>query len=147
VEDAMIEFHAGTGADSHAVGIALEEGFFDYRIVDAGDLPMLVDQERRIGGAGNILMHLAQRAGWPNYVDAAPWLKWSGDMPELDLALAASPFILGGAFSIADMAVWPHIARDRAKFTSCPNIARWADRMSRRAAAGRGFGAILAAGR
>jgi glutathione S-transferase len=141
----MIEFHAGTGADSQAVGIALEEGFFDYRIIPGGPLPMIVDRDARIGGAGNILAHLAQRSGWP-IADALPWLAWSGDLKVLDQALAGRPFMLG-AFSIADIAVWPHVVRDRAMLAAFPNVARWADRMSRRTAAGRGMGAMAAASR
>jgi hypothetical protein len=136
----MIEFHAGSGPDSQAVGVALEEGFFDYRVVPGGSPPLIVDQGNRIGGAGNILAHLAQRVGWP-FAEALPWLVWSGDLKALDQALASSPFILG-EFSIADMAVWPRVAPERAALVAHPNVERWLTQMGRRAAAGRGLGVV-----
>lgn len=142
----MIEFHAGAGPDSQAVGIALEEGFFDYRIVPGGPALSIADGAERFEGASAILAHLAHRAGWPLAVEARPWLAWTGDMKELDRRLAAAPFILG-AFSIADMAVWPRVLRDPAMLAAHPGVARWSGRMSLRTACGRGLGAISAAGR
>jgi len=139
----MIEFHAGSGPDTQAVGAALEEGFFDYRVVPGGSMPLIVDQGNRIGGAGNILAHLAQRIGWP-VAEALPWLAWSGDLKALDQALASSPFIFG-EFSIADIAVWPRVMHQRTTLVGYPGIARWLTHMSRRSAAGRGLGVVSGA--
>jgi GST-like protein len=59
------------------------------------------------------------------------------DLETLDALLAKSDFILGD-FSIADMSVYPRIANDAA-VSAHPAIARWAERMMKRPATGRGM--------
>jgi Glutathione S-transferase, C-terminal domain len=139
----MIEFHAGNGPDTQAVGIALEEMFFDYRVMPGrAPLPVIAIGGARVAGAPNIVMALARKAGRflvaPE--DAAPWLATPAPLDALEAQLGAREFVLG-AFSVADMAVYPHAVRlDAARH---PAIARWIARMSRRSGVGRGMGVIV----
>ena len=57
----MIEFHAGTGPDSQAIGIALEEMYLDYTVApQRAPMPVTVVGNARLPGLGNILLALAQ---------------------------------------------------------------------------------------
>jgi glutathione S-transferase len=141
----MIEFHAGTGPDSQAVGIALEEMFLDYRIApQRSPVPVTIVGYARMPDAANILMALARKTGrfLPDAMDAAPWLaKTPPDLSQLEEQLADRDFILG-AYSIADMAMYPIAAQQAEKLSACPNVMCWVKRMSLRPAVGRGMGAV-----
>jgi len=142
----MIEFHAGNGPDTQAVGIALEEMFLDYRLAPGrSPLPVVAEGGARIPGAGAILLMLARKTGRFLPGDMAEIKRWTEaktlDLAALDTLLANSDFILGD-FSIADMAVYPRIVGDAAAFAAHPAIARWAARMMRRPATGRGMTAV-----
>ncbi|MDP3739636.1 MAG: hypothetical protein Q8R02_19765 [Hyphomonadaceae bacterium] len=138
----MIEFHAGNGPDTQAIGIALEEMFFDYRVMPGrAPLPVIAIGGARVVGASNVVMALARKTGRflvaPE--DAAPWLATPVSLNALETQLEDRDFVLG-AFSIADMAVYPHVVRgDVARH---PAIARWMERMSKRSGVGRGMGVV-----
>ena len=139
----MIEFHAGNGPDTQAVGIALEEMFLDYRVAPGrSPLPILADGGVRMPGAAAILTMLARKTDKFLPGDVAETKRWAEakalDLETLDALLAKSDFILGD-FSIADMAVYPRIAGDAAGLAAHPAIARWAARMMQRPATGRGM--------
>jgi glutathione S-transferase len=139
----MIEFHAGNGPDTQAVGIALEEMFLDYRVAPGrSPLPILADGGARIPGARAILLMLARKTGKFLRGDAAEARRWTEaktlDLETLDALLAKSDFIVGD-FSIADMAVYPRLAGQPDVLAAHPAIARWAARMVRRPATGRGM--------
>lgn len=144
----MIEFRAGSGPDSQSVGIALEEGFLDYRITSEGPAPSISENGARIEGLQPTLLFLANRA--PKLLletQRAAALGWlavaaSGapDAAKLDQAVANSRYILG-EFSIADAAIYPIIA-SKPVSPAHANIALWVQRMTRRSATGRGMGAI-----
>ena len=139
----MIEFHAGTGPDTQAVGIALEEMFLDYRVAPGrSPMPILADGGARIPGAPAILLMLARKTGKFLGAGVAEAKRWTDartlDLEALNTLLANSDFILD-EFSIADMAVYPGIANDAATLAAHPAIARWAERMMQRPATGRGM--------
>ncbi len=142
----MMEFHAGNGPDTQAIGIALEEMFLDYRVMPGkAPLPVIVVAGGgRVVGSPNILIALGRKTSrfLPNPQDVAPWLASSApDTAALEERLAASSFILGD-ISVADMAVYPRLAGERAILAAHPAIARWAARMAMRSATGRGMGVI-----
>lgn len=140
----MIEFHAGTGPDTQAIGIALEELFLSYRIAErTATVPVTIVGHARLPGANNVLMALARQSGkfMPKADEAAPWL--SKDAPAIDALeaqLAGRDFIFG-LYTVADMAMYPRVVKagGLARF---PNVAAWAERMKLRPAVGRGMGAV-----
>ena len=141
----MIEFHAGTGPDTQAIGIALEEMFLDYAIATSrAPVPLTIVGNARLPGANNVLMALARKTNrfLPNAEEAAPWL--SKTPPALDAVeaqLADRDFILG-AYTVADMMMYPQVSRQAGPLAAHPNVARWVTRMSLRRAVGRGMGAV-----
>ena len=141
----MIEFHAGTGPDTQAIGIALEEMFLDYAIAPArAPVPLTVVGNARLPGANNVLMALARKTNrfLPNAEEAAPWLsKTPPGLDALDAQLADKDFILG-AYTVADMMMYPLVAQQAGAFAAFPNVASWAMRMNLRPAVGRGMGAV-----
>lgn len=139
----MIEFHAGSGPDTQAIGIALEEMFLDYRVMPGrAPVPVLAFSGARMAGAPNVLMALARKTGRflpgrqaPNWLDAG-----SVDVEMLEAALALSEFA-AGEFSVADMTLYPRIAPgDMARRR--PVIARWLDAVSTRPGVGRGMAIV-----
>ena len=143
----MIEFHAGTQADSQSVGIALEEMFLDYRIMPGkAPVPVIALGGARVVGAGNILLALARKTGrfLGSPHETETWVAMAGGIAaapqRLEGQLAAQDFILGG-YSVADMAAYPLLVRAGAP-AGCANIARWTARMAKRPAAGRGMAVI-----
>lgn len=139
----MIEFHAGTGPDTQAIGIALEEMFLDYRIMPGkAPVPVIAMGGARLAGAGNILPALARKTGrFLPEGDYSAWFAPSVDMAALARTVEKSEFICG-AFSIADMNVYPRIAALQGAADAEPAVARWARRMWLRPAVGRGIGAV-----
>jgi glutathione S-transferase len=141
----MIEFHAGTGPDTQAIGIALEEMFLDYEIAPrAAPVPVTVVGNARLPGANNILMALARKTGrfLPDAKEAAPWLsKTPPGLDALEAQLAGRDFIFG-VYTIADMAIYPQIAPRHAELSAFPNVAGWAARMRLRPEVGRGMVAV-----
>jgi hypothetical protein len=140
----MIEFHAGTGPDTQAIGIALEEMFLDYRVMPGkAPLPVIAIGGARLVGASNVLKALARKTGrFLPSGEAAPWLSNTPlDLATLEAKLSSAEFILG-AVSIADMAVYPRLAFDSSVLAAHPSIARWASRMAKRSALGRGMSVI-----
>jgi hypothetical protein len=139
----MIEFHAGTGPETQAIGIALEEMFLDYRIMPGkAPLPVIALGGARVVGAGNILTALARKAGrFLPEGDFAPWFAPSVDVAALTAAVERAEFIMG-AVSVADMFVYPKIAALQGAADAEPAVARWAQRMWKRPAVGRGMTAI-----
>jgi hypothetical protein len=141
----MIEFHAGSGPDTQAIGIALEEMFLDYRIMPGrAPVPVIAVAGARVIGAPNVLMALARKTGrfLPD-AEAAHWLGGTPDVSALNLALAASPFAAGG-FSVADMALYPRLA-GRSDTLACAHISRWSDALAKRPAVGRGMAVVVRA--
>src|SRR5262245_41921773 len=146
----MIEFHAGSGPDSEAVGVALEEMFLDYRVSSGSPAPVIVDGATRIAGMQAILLHLAARTGrfFPEQHrnEIARWLDAAAhgaiDARALE-AQAAASFYLLGEISIADMAIYPTVSK---RPPLQLNTARWVQRMSERSATGRGMGAVARQG-
>lgn len=138
----MIEFHAGIGPDTQAIGIALEEMFLDYRLMPGrAPMPVIALGGARVVGAPNILMALARKTGrfLPDSEAAAPFLANAPlDPAALAVQLAGADFILGH-ITIVDMNVYPRLASDRAALLAYPAIGRWAARMASRAATGRGM--------
>lgn len=141
----MIEFHAGIGPDTQAIGIALEEMFLDYTIAPSrAPLPVTVVGNARLPGANNVLMALARKSNrfLPQAELAAPWLsKAPPTLDALEAQLADQDFILG-FYSVADMAMYPLVAQQAGKLGAYPNITQWVMRMSLRPAVGRGMGAV-----
>ncbi len=141
----MIEFHAGIGPDTQAIGIALEEMFLDYAIAPMrAPVPLTVVGNARLPGANNVLMALARKTNrfLPNADDAAPWLsKTPPALETLEARLADRDFILG-PYTIADMMMYPLAARQAGVVATLPNVACWLKRMSLRPAVGRGMGAV-----
>jgi hypothetical protein len=141
----MIEFHAGIGPDSQAVGIALEEMFLDYAIAPPrAPVPVTVVGNARLPGAGNILMALARKTGrfLARAEDAAHWLgKNPPSLEALESQLAEKDFILG-AYTIIDMALYPSVAQQADALRAHPNVSAWLVRMQQRPAVGRGMLAI-----
>ncbi len=139
----MIEFHAGTGPDSQAIGIALEEMFLDYRIMPGkAPVPVIALGGARVVGAGNILPALARKTGrfLPDG-DVSAWFAASVDMATLTAAVGQADFICG-EFSIADMGVYPRLAALQGSADAEPVVSRWARRVRIRPAVGRGMGAV-----
>jgi glutathione S-transferase len=141
----MIEFHAGIGPDTQAVGIALEEMFLDYSIAPTrAPVPLTVAGNARLPGANNVLMALARKTNrfLPNAEDAAPWLsRTPPTLDALEVLLADRDFVLG-AYTIADMAMYPLVVRQADRLAAHPNTSNWVKRMSLRPAVGRGMGAV-----
>ncbi len=137
----MYHFHAGTGPDTQAIGIALEEMFLSYTLADRrAPVPVMIFGQARLPDAANILVALARQTGkfLPPDVEAAkPWLaKTLPDLNELEAALADKEYILG-PYSIADMAMYPRVAFS----TGLPSaVDTWRHRLSLRPGVGRGIG-------
>ena len=139
----MIEFHAGNGPDTQAVGIALEEMFFDYRVMPGrAPLPVIALGGGRVVGASNIVMALARKTGRflvaPE--DAAPWLATPVSLDALEAQLGDPRVRAGRILGGGHGGLSPRRACGRAQH---PAIARWAERMSRRSGVGRGMGVIV----
>ena len=137
----MIEFHAGSGPDTQAIGIALEEMFLDYRLMPGrAPLPVIAIGGARVVGAPNVLMALARKTNrFLPETDAKAWLETTQpDLAALDALLASSDFV-AGKYSVADMALYPRIAASAGTHAS---IARWASALSKRPALGRGMGVV-----
>lgn len=142
----MIEFYAGTGPDTQAIGIALEEMFLDYRVMPGkAPLPAVAIGGARLVGASNILLALARKTNrfLVTGEEATVWLAKPPDVSALEEKLSAAEFILGRV-SIADMAAYPQLAGDWASVEARPALAGWARRMAKRSAVGRGMGVIAA---
>lgn len=142
----MIEFHAGSGPDTQAIGIALEEMYLTYTIAPrVSPVPLTVVGNARLPGANNVLMALARKTGHflPHAEEAAPWLsKTPPDLAELEARLSDRDFIFG-VYTIADMAMYPPIAKRIDELAPFANVARWAERMRLRPEVGRGMGAVF----
>jgi glutathione S-transferase len=140
--DAMILFHAGTGPDTQAIGIALEEMMLDYNLAPGrAPVPVTVLGQARMPGANNILMALARRTGkfLASAEDAPPWLaKTPPGLDAIEAQLAGRDFLLE-AYTVIDMAMYPLAVRDAAALKARPNAAAWAERLRIRPAVGRGM--------
>lgn len=141
----MIEFHAGIGPDSQAVGIALEEMYLDYVIAPArAPVPVTIVGQARLPGMNNILLALARKTNHflPDAAAAAPWInRTPPTLDALEVQLDGRDFIFG-VYTIADMAMYPHVAPQRDKLSAFFNIAGWERRMRLRPEVGRGMGAV-----
>lgn len=141
----MIEFHAGNGPDSQAIGIALEEMYLDYTLApQRAPVPVTVVGQARLPGLNNILLALARKTNHflPDAAAAAPWLsKTPPELGELEAQLESKDYIFG-VYTIADMAMYPRVAQQRDKLSAYPNVARWEARLTLRPEVGRGMGAI-----
>ncbi|MDP3492063.1 MAG: hypothetical protein Q8R82_03040 [Hyphomonadaceae bacterium] len=141
----MIEFHAGIGPDSQAIGIALEEMFLDYVVAPArAPIPVTVVGNARLPGAGNVLLALARKTNHflPDAAAAAQWLgKTPPALDVLEAELAGRDYIFG-VYTIADMAMYPHVAAQRDGLSVFPNVARWEQRLRLSPEVGRGMGAV-----
>lgn len=141
----MIQFSAGHGPDSQAIGIALEEMFLDYTIQPGrAPVPVTVIGQARLPGANNILMALARKMNCflPSAEDAAPWL--AKEPPGLDVIeakLTGQDYILG-AYTIVDMIAYPRVLRMPDDLSAYPNIRAWIARLHIRPGVGRGMMAI-----
>ena len=141
----MIEFHAGSGPDTQAVGIAMEEMFLDYRLMPGrAPLPVVAIGGARVVGGANIVMALARKTGrFLPEAGAQPWLDATQpDIGALDTLLAGSEFV-AGKYSIADMALYPRLAGSRDRWSSHANAARWMAALSKRPALGRGMSVFV----
>lgn len=141
----MIEFHAGIGPDSQAIGIALEEMYLDYVVAPArAPMPVTVVGNARLPGAGNVMLALARKTNHflPDAAAAAPWLgKTPPALDVLEAELAGRDFIFG-VYTIADMAMYPHVAAQSDRLSAFPNVAGWEQRLRLRPEVGRGMGAV-----
>ncbi len=141
----MIQFSAGHGPDSQAIGIALEEMFLDYVIPPGrAPVPVTVLGNARMPGANNILMALARMTGKfaPTAGDAAPWLaKTPPGLDEIEARLTGQDYILG-AYTVVDMVMYPLVLRQREQLAAYPNIRAWIDRLGIRPGVGRGMMAV-----
>lgn len=141
----MIEFHAGIGPDSQAIGIALEEMYLDYTVApQRAPMPVTVVGNARLPGLSNILLALARKTNHflPDATAAAPWLsKTPPDLDALEAQLEARDYIFG-VYTIADMAMYPLIAAQSEKLSAYPRIALWEKRIRLRPEVGRGMGVI-----
>jgi glutathione S-transferase len=141
----MYHFQAGTGPDTQAIGIALEEMNLDYSLAPGrAPVPVVVFGQARLPGHNNILLALARRMNRfvPNAEAAAPWLsKTPPGLDELDALLGTQDFILG-AYTVVDMAMYPIAAR--ADVAAYPNVRAWMERLRVRPAVGRGMGVVAA---
>ncbi len=139
----MIYFHAGSGPDTQAIGIALEEMLLDFNLAPGrAPVPVTVVGQARLPGMNNILMALARKTGkfLPDAEAAAPW--FSKTPPGLDAMediLSGQDFLLG-AYTVVDMAMYPIAARG--DVTAYPGIRAWMARLRIRPAVGRGMGVV-----
>lgn len=141
----MIEFSAGHGPDSQAIGIALEEMMLDYTIPPGrAPVPVTVVGQARLPGANNVLLALARKTGrfLPNAEAAAPWLaKTPPGLAELEARLQEQDFIVG-AYTIVDMMMYPLVMRQADELFAYPGISAWAERLRIRPGVGRGMMAV-----
>lgn len=137
----MYHFHAGTGPDTQAIGIALEEMFVSYTLAEKrSPVPVMIVGQARLPDAANILVAMARQSGRflpPDVQAAARWLsKTPPDLAELEAALTGKDYILG-PYSIADMAMYP---RHALASGLPPVVEAWRHRLSLRPELGRGMG-------
>ncbi len=141
----MIQFSAGHGPDSQAIGIALEEMMLDYTIPPGrAPVPVTVVGQARLPGMNNILMALARKTGrfLPDAEAAAPFLsKTPPGLAELEARLQGLDFIFG-AYTVVDMAMYPLVMRQAEELFAYPAIAAWTERMRIRPGVGRGMMAV-----
>jgi glutathione S-transferase len=141
----MILFHAGTGPDTQAIGIALEEMMLDFKLAPGrAPVPVTVLGQARMPGHNNILIALARRTGQflPDIEAAAPWLaKTPPGLDAIEAQLATRDFLLDH-YTVIDMAMYPLVVRDPSGLALSPNAAAWAERMRLRPAVGRGMGVL-----
>ena len=141
----MIQFSAGHGPDSQAIGIALEEMHLDYTIPPGrAPVPVTVLGHARMPGANNILMALARMTGkfLPTVEDAAPWLaKTPPGLDEIEARLAQQDYILG-AYTVVDMVMYPLALRAPEQLPAYPNVWAWIERLRIRPGVGRGMMAV-----
>ncbi len=141
----MIQFSAGHGPDSQAIGIALEEMFLDYVIPPGrAPVPVTVLGHARLPGANNILMALAHTTGkfLPSAEDAAPWFaKTPPGLDAIEAKLAGQDYILG-AYTVVDMAMYPLMLRAPGQLSAHPNVCAWIERLRIRPGVGRGMMAL-----
>lgn len=132
----MIEFSAGSGPDSRAIAIMLEESALDYRVASTGHatpaihLESGVTETDAISGAAEVLKTLAKtsrrflphdKPARTKVIDRVQWTTEAlaptctgGDaaareplLNELEQVLAASRFLTGEEITIADFCVYP----------------------------------------
>ena len=143
----MILFHAGTGPDTQAIGIALEEMMLDYTLAPGrAPVPVTVLGQARMPGANNILMALARKTGMflASAEDAAPWLaKTPPGLDAIEAQLDGRDFLLE-AYSVIDMAMYPLAVRDAVGFAQLPKTQAWVERLRIRPAVGRGMMVVSA---
>lgn len=137
----MFHFHAGTGPDTQAIGIALEEMSLSYTLApQTAPVPVMIFGQARLPDAANILLALARKTGQflpPDVAMATPWLSKSPPgVSSLETALAGQDYILG-PYSIADMAMYAHVA---SLPDLPPAVEAWRHRLSLRPGVGRGMG-------
>jgi len=139
----MILFHAGSGPDSQAIGIALEEMMLDYTLAAGrAPVPVTVVGQARMPGHANILMALARKTGkfLADADAAAPWLaKTPPGLDAIEAQLATRDFLLD-AYTVIDMAIYPLVAN--ADLRAHPNTQAWTERLRIRPAVGRGTGVV-----
>jgi hypothetical protein len=141
----MILFHAGTGPDTLAVGIALEEMMLDYKLAPGrAPVPVTVLGQARMPGHNNILIALARKTGrfLPDVTAAAPWLaKTPQGLAAIEAQLATRDFLMD-AYTVIDMAMYPLVVRNGAAIADYPMTKAWAERLRIRPAVGRGMGVV-----
>jgi len=146
---AMILFHAGTGPDTQAVGIALEEMMLDYKLAPGcAPVPVTVLGQARMPGHNNILIALARKTGrfLPNVAEMAPWLARTPlGLDAIEAQLATREFLMD-AYTVIDMAMYPLVVQDGAGLAGYPLTAAWAERLRIRPAVGRGMGVVASQG-
>jgi hypothetical protein len=137
----MFHFHAGTGPDTQAIGIALEEMFLSYTLApQRAPVPVMIFGQARLPDAANILLALARKTNRflpPDAASATPWLSKSPPgVGSLETTLTGQDYILG-LYSVADMAMYPRFA---ALTDLPPAVEAWRHRLSLRPGVGRGMG-------
>ena len=141
----MIQFSAGRGPDSQAIGIALEEMMLAYTIPPGrSPVPVTVVGQARLPGMNNILMALARKTGrfLPEAEAAAPWLsKTPPGLAELEARLGEQDFILG-SYTVVDMAMYPMVVKQADELIAYPGISAWVERLRIRPGVGRGMMAV-----
>lgn len=141
----MILFHAGTGPDTQAVGIALEEMMLDYKLAPGrAPVPVTVLGHARMPGHNNILIALARKTGrfLPDVTAAAPWLaKTPQGLAAIEAHLATREFLMD-AYTVIDMAMYPLLVRNGDAIADYPKTKAWAERLRIRPAVGRGMGVV-----
>lgn len=139
----MIQFHAGSGPDTQAIGIALEEMLLDYALAPGrAPVPVTVVGQARLPGMNNILMALARKTGkfLPDAEAATPWLaKTPPGLDEMETRLGAQAFLLG-AYTVVDMAMYPLAVRG--DLSARPHVRAWVERLQIRPAVGRGMSVV-----